>query len=244
VIRTGISEIGIKSALFKRRMTLSTRPITFLDYFYTLKSSIANICKDLNKKTNHRIEYNDLFQEASLKLLLNYREGNQFGIHYSMKIVHNHLIDYIRKNSKINVVSYSADEEKFYRGAIYYGVKKGSETVSVIVRRKKLELYYEIIKALSARFHLVHPKSKIIDIVKGVTNREAGFENIICNYADAVAIINKIKNPDKEAILNYKALGYSNKEIAFNLGISQRTLDRLINSIKIFCRKVERDFIH
>lgn len=233
----GSSGTGIKSALFKRRMTSPGRPITFLDYFYTLKSSIALICKQLNRKTNHRIEYDDLFQEASLKLLLNYREGKQFGIHYSLEIVHNHLIDYIRKNSKKNVVSYSANEEKFYNGAYYYGVKKGGQYVSVI-EKGKTELYYEIIKALSKRFHFVHPKSKIIDVVKGIINREAGFENIICNYIDATAIKNKIKDLDKRALLDYKAAGYNNWEIAIILGISERTLDRLIKSTKIFLRKV------
>lgn len=66
----------------------------------------------------------------------------------------------------------------------------------------------------------------------------AEFEDIICDYVDAVAVAKKIKNVNKRAILIYKALGYCNYEIAINLGISERTVNNLIKSTKIFLRKV------
>jgi len=61
---------------------------------------------------------------------------------------------------------------------------------------------------------------------------------VICEYVDAIAIAKKIKNGRKRAVLIYKALGYSNWEIALELEISERTIDNLVKSIKIFLRKV------
>ncbi len=61
---------------------------------------------------------------------------------------------------------------------------------------------------------------------------------MICNYVDAVAVVKRIKNINKRAILIYKALGYCNWEIAVNLGISERTVNNYVKSIKEFLRKV------
>ncbi|MDD5013803.1 MAG: hypothetical protein PHW73_01710 [Atribacterota bacterium] len=61
---------------------------------------------------------------------------------------------------------------------------------------------------------------------------------MICNYVDAVNIASKIKNISKRAVLVYKALGYSDFEIALNLGISERTIRRYTNQIKDFLEKV------
>jgi DNA-directed RNA polymerase specialized sigma24 family protein len=68
----------------------------------------------------------------------------------------------------------------------------------------------------------------------------AEFEEIISNYIDALNIIKKMGSPTKRAIILYKVEGYNNWEIALLLGISERTVERLIKSIKIFCRKVGR----
>jgi DNA-directed RNA polymerase specialized sigma24 family protein len=68
----------------------------FNDYFNTLKVKVAEICRDLDKKTDYNIEYDDLFQEASLKLFKIYTENRPLNINYSLKAVRNSLIDYIR----------------------------------------------------------------------------------------------------------------------------------------------------
>jgi len=66
----------------------------------------------------------------------------------------------------------------------------------------------------------------------------ADFEDVICDYVDALVIVKKIRNISKKVIIIYKVLGFDNWEIAEELGISERTIDRLIKSLKIFCRKV------
>ena len=66
----------------------------------------------------------------------------------------------------------------------------------------------------------------------------ADFEDVICDYVDALTIVKKIRNISKKVIIIYKVMGYDNWEIAEELGISERTIDRLIKSLKIFCRKV------
>ena len=72
-----------------------------------------------------------------------------------------------------------------------------------------------------------------------ISNKEgAEFEDVICEYVDAVAIAGKIKNARKRAVLIYKALGYSNWEIALELGISERTISNMLKDVKEFLRKV------
>ena len=74
--------------------------LSFNDYFNTLKKQIVKICLEFNKSTDYRIEYDDLFQEASLKLFEIYKERKPLDVNYSLKAVKNHLINYIKKNSK------------------------------------------------------------------------------------------------------------------------------------------------
>ena len=105
------------------------------------------------------------------------------------------------------------------------------------LREVSIELY-EMIKAFSWRLHFSHPRSKIINPNTISNEGGAEFEDVICSYVDAVAVAKKIRNVSKRAILIYKAMGYDNWEIAIYLGISERTVNRLIKSIKIFCRKV------
>lgn len=66
----------------------------------------------------------------------------------------------------------------------------------------------------------------------------AGFEDVISDYVDAITIVKKIKNVRKRAIIIYKVMGYDNWDIAIFLGVSKRTIDNLIKSIKLFLRKV------
>jgi len=63
---------------------------------------------------------------------------------------------------------------------------------------------------------------------------------VICNYVDAVTIVKKIKNVGKRAIIIYKVIGYDDWEIAIFLGVSDRTVDNYIKSIKLFLRQVGR----
>ncbi len=73
---------------------------SFNDFFNARKKQIAKICLEFDKITNHRIEYDDLFQEASLKLFEIYKDKKSLDINYSLRTVKNHLINYIKKNSK------------------------------------------------------------------------------------------------------------------------------------------------
>lgn len=59
------------------------------------------MCLDYDKTTDYRIEYEDLFQEASLKLFEIYKNNRPLDINFSLKIVRDHLINYIKKN-KVN----------------------------------------------------------------------------------------------------------------------------------------------
>jgi len=70
--------------------------LSFNDYFNTLKKQIAKICQGLDKTTNFRIEYDDLFQEASLKLFQIYKDKRPLDINYSLRAVRNHLLNYIK----------------------------------------------------------------------------------------------------------------------------------------------------
>jgi len=72
--------------------------LNFNDYFNTLKKQMAKICLGFNRITNYRIEYEDLFQEASLKLFEIYKDKKPLDINFSLKIVRDHLINYIKKN--------------------------------------------------------------------------------------------------------------------------------------------------
>jgi len=63
---------------------------------------------------------------------------------------------------------------------------------------------------------------------------------VICDYVDTLVIVNRIRNISKRAIIFYKVMGYDNYDIAREkLGVSERTVNNLIKSIKIFLRKVE-----
>lgn len=85
---------------------------SFEDYFNTLKKRVSKIC--LGYSNGQRIEYDDLFNEASLKLLYNYKNGTEFGINYSLEIIQNHLINYIRSKRKDREISVGDFDKFFY----------------------------------------------------------------------------------------------------------------------------------
>jgi DNA-binding NarL/FixJ family response regulator len=73
---------------------------------------------------------------------------------------------------------------------------------------------------------------------QNVNNESADFEDIIAESVDVVKLVNMMKYADQKLILIYKAMGYDNWEIALIMGISERTIDNRIKSIKIFLRKI------
>jgi len=76
--------------------------------------------------------------------------------------------------------------------------------------------------------------------IKVETSSEAAdFEDIVIKYIDSMRLLSKVSTT-KQAIIIYKAFGYPNWEIAEILSISERTINNLIKSIKIFLRKVYR----
>ncbi len=99
--------------------------------------------------------------------------------------------------------------------------------------------FKDIVAAIARRFYIESSKS-LLTLKQWLELEGVNFENVMCEYVDAINIIKSIKNINKRAIIMYRAMGYCNWEIAIFLGISERTVDRLIRSIKIFCRKVGR----
>jgi DNA-binding NarL/FixJ family response regulator len=96
----------------------------------------------------------------------------------------------------------------------------------------------DIISALTKWIHYVPAKSKMITPGQNVNNESADFEDIIAESVDVVKLVNMMKYADQKLILIYKAMGYDNWEIALIMGISERTIDNRIKSIKIFLRKI------
>ena len=68
-------------------------------------------------------------------------------------------------------------------------------------------------------------------------NTDAGFENIICEYVDAIEVIGRIKSVRKRSIIAYRAMGYCNWEIAEIIGIAERNVDKHLASIKNILEK-------
>ena len=71
---------------------------SFNDYFNIEKKQIAKLCLWFTNHTSYRIEYDDLFSEASLKLFELYRAGNT-DKNFTFTSIKNHLINYIKANS-------------------------------------------------------------------------------------------------------------------------------------------------
>ncbi len=77
----------------------------FNSYFNTLRKQIKKICIKYYRSTNNRIEYDDLFQEASLKLFEIYKEGKPLDINYSLEAVKNCLVNYMLKNINLGKIA-------------------------------------------------------------------------------------------------------------------------------------------
>ena len=97
----------------------------------------------------------------------------------------------------------------------------------------------DIVKALSRWIHYSPVRSAVLGddaIISGRNN--ADFEEVVQGAVDATNIINSLKYADLRLILVYKAIGYANWEIALIFGISERTVNNRIKSIRIFLRRV------
>jgi DNA-binding NarL/FixJ family response regulator len=75
-------------------------------------------------------------------------------------------------------------------------------------------------------FASIHPQST-----------DAGFENTICEYLDALKVVSRIKSVRKRSIIAYRAMGYCNWEIAEILGIAERNVDKHLSTIKNILKK-------
>ncbi len=82
---------------------------SFEHYLNAHKKSIQIICSGYEAQTTYRIEYEDLYQEAMLKLFELYTNGKPLDINYSLKAIKHRIIDYIRKNSKDSMLLYGVD---------------------------------------------------------------------------------------------------------------------------------------
>ena len=78
---------------------------SFEHYLNARKKQVAKMCLGFDRITDYRIEYDDLFQEASLKLFEIYKNNRPLDINFSLKIIRDHLIDYIRKNNRDRAIS-------------------------------------------------------------------------------------------------------------------------------------------
>jgi len=92
--------------------------LDFLDWYNIFKRNITDICLKYYYQTNNRIEYQDLFQEASIILFKLYREKKlsirkrgqkSKGRNFILKIIRDGLVDYIRKNSLTGTTNISRD---------------------------------------------------------------------------------------------------------------------------------------
>jgi DNA-directed RNA polymerase specialized sigma24 family protein len=72
----------------------------FKDYLNVHKRNIQIICSSIDSTTDYKIEYEDLYQEAILKLLDNYMNGKPTDVNFTKRSIKNHLINYVKKNIK------------------------------------------------------------------------------------------------------------------------------------------------
>jgi hypothetical protein len=101
-------------------------------------------------------------------------------------------------------------------------------------------VYEEIIQALRNYSELVEASSQKFegDIVSGSENTDADFEDVICNWIDALNEIKRVKNRNKRYCLVYDALGYEQFMIADELHMAQQAVSKNIRWLKRFFKKV------
>ncbi len=87
--------------------------------------------------------------------------------------------------------------------------------------------YNEITKAIKNRLEYVPAASQELqdDLIMGGYQTESDFEDIMCEYVDAMDCIKGLDSRKKQ-IIGYKAMGYFNWMIAEKLKCSERTVER------------------
>lgn len=102
--------------------------------------------------------------------------------------------------------------------------------------------YNEIIQAIRNYSEFVGASSKNYDtnLIYQISYN-ADFEDIVCDYVDAINEIKKIKNNCKRLCLIYDALGYLERQIAEALSISQSTVSKNLKWLRMFFNKKKRD---
>ncbi|MCX6383158.1 MAG: hypothetical protein NTV16_01525 [Actinobacteria bacterium] len=99
--------------------------------------------------------------------------------------------------------------------------------------------YQDILKAIRDYSELVEASSQKFNssLVFGTMGNSADFEEVICNYVDALTEIKRIRNRNKRWCLVYESLGYEDYMIAEVLRINQSTVSRDIKWLKRFFNK-------
>ena len=97
--------------------------------------------------------------------------------------------------------------------------------------------YKDIVKALVYKAYFSPIKGKFVNPLLGrKVCSGADWENNVIESIDATRIVKTIKNVSRRIILIYKAVGFTNKEIALKLGISERMVDKHISWIKKYIK--------
>ena len=96
--------------------------------------------------------------------------------------------------------------------------------------------YNTILKAIKNRLEYVPAASQELqdDLIMGGYQTESDFEDIMCEYVDALNELKRIRNVNRRKIISYSAMGYHNWEIAKMLGMTENGVDWHIREAKRF----------
>lgn len=96
--------------------------------------------------------------------------------------------------------------------------------------------YYEITKAIRIKLEYVPASAQEYqqDVNYNSDVFSADFEDIICNYVDAINEVKRIKNKNKRWCLLYDVLDYEQDMIAEILRVNQSLVSRNIKWLKRF----------
>ena len=81
-------------------------------------------------------------------------------------------------------------------------------------------------------------RSKVINPGQAQDSNGADFEDVVIGSTDMINLANEIKHTNKRAVLIYKAMGYKDWEIANMLMLSERTIERYMDWIRKYLKKV------
>jgi hypothetical protein len=98
--------------------------------------------------------------------------------------------------------------------------------------------YYEITKAIRMKLEYVHAAAGEKDADNITFNipdvYKSRFEDIVCDYVDAVNEIKRVKNLNKRACMFYDAIGYEQWQTGEILKMSQQAVSNNIKWLKRF----------